>query len=75
MASNLDYIEIVYNELERPFTSYPGKLAQHLTDRYTLVEGSRILEVGCGPGMLWRKNLDRIHPDWRVCLAELFRPA
>ena len=70
MASNLDYIEIVYNELERPFTSYPGKLARHLTDRYTLVEGSRILEVGCGPGMLWRKNLDRIHPEWRVCLAD-----
>lgn len=30
----------------------------------------RILEVGCGPGMLWRKNLDRIHPEWRVCLAD-----
>lgn len=30
----------------------------------------RILEVGCGPGMLWRKNLDRIHPEWRVCLVD-----
>ena len=88
MASNLDYIEIVYNELERPFTSYPGKLAQHLTDRYTLVEGSRILEVGCGRGEFLKGFIDcglmgygvdlssathRFYPEVEVRIADLER--
>ena len=50
MVANRDYVEVIYNERDRPFTSYPGKLARYLTDRYTLSNGLRILEIGCGRG-------------------------
>ncbi|MEZ4661459.1 MAG: class I SAM-dependent methyltransferase [Caldilineaceae bacterium] len=31
---------------------------------------ARVLEVGCGPGELWRENLDRVPTDWRVTLSD-----
>ena len=31
---------------------------------------ARILELGCGPGMLWRENADRIPANWRVTLTD-----
>jgi SAM-dependent methyltransferase len=31
---------------------------------------ARILEVGCGPADLWRTNLDRLPPGWRITLAD-----
>jgi SAM-dependent methyltransferase len=31
---------------------------------------ARILEVGCGPGWLWRENADRIPADWRLTLSD-----
>jgi SAM-dependent methyltransferase len=31
---------------------------------------SRLLEVGCGPGYLWRRNLKRIPLTWRVLLTD-----
>ncbi len=35
-------------------------------------EGSRqrVLELGCGPGSLWQKNLDRIPADWTITLSD-----
>jgi len=30
----------------------------------------RILELGCGPGHLWRDNLDRIPATWEVTLSD-----
>lgn len=32
--------------------------------------GARLLEVGCGPAELWKQNLDRIDPSWRLTLAD-----
>jgi SAM-dependent methyltransferase len=32
---------------------------------------SRILEVGCGPAAMWRANLERVDPTWRVTLTDL----
>ncbi len=32
---------------------------------------AQILEVGAGPGGLWRENLDRLPTDWRVTLTDL----
>jgi ubiquinone/menaquinone biosynthesis C-methylase UbiE len=29
-----------------------------------------LLELGCGPGMLWKHNLDRISPSWRIHLSD-----
>src|SRR5262249_55484770 len=35
-----------------------------------LDDRARILEVGCGPADLWRKNLRRIPPGWRITLSD-----
>jgi ubiquinone/menaquinone biosynthesis C-methylase UbiE len=29
-----------------------------------------VLEVGCGDGNIWRENLDRIPPGWRLTLTD-----
>jgi len=31
---------------------------------------AQVLELGCGPGNLWRENLDRLPPGWRITLAD-----
>lgn len=49
-----DYVSVVYNEEERPFTQYPDKLARYLSSRYKLPEGKKILDLGCGRGEFLR---------------------
>jgi len=39
-------------------------------DHFNLGPRSRILELGCGPGSLWQRNLDRISPDWTITLSD-----
>ena len=45
-----DYVDVIYNEADRPLTQYPQKLARHLFERYSLRPGDRLLDVGCGRG-------------------------
>jgi len=45
-----DYVEVIYNETERPYTSYPDQLTRYLVDRYSLTENQKILDLGCGRG-------------------------
>ena len=40
----------------------------HLLD---LPAEARVLEVGCGPGRLWRENLDRIPSNWQITIGDL----
>jgi SAM-dependent methyltransferase len=54
VRSTRDYVQVVYNEQERPLTSYPGKLARHLFERYEIKAGQKLLEVGCGRGEFLR---------------------
>jgi SAM-dependent methyltransferase len=35
-----------------------------------LPEAARVLEVGCGPGTLWRENLDRVPAGWEITLSD-----
>ena len=49
-----DYVAVVYNEEDRPFTQYPDKLARYLSSRYELPKGSKILDLGCGRGEFLR---------------------
>lgn len=49
-----DYVSVIYNEQEKPFTSYPDQLARYLVDRYGLQSGSKILDIGCGRGEFLR---------------------
>lgn len=38
---------------------------------FARIAGGRVLEVGCGPGSLWRSNVDRVPDDWRVIATDM----
>lgn len=46
----LDYVEVVYNEIDRPLTQYPQQLASYLFNRYKIKQGAIFLDIGCGRG-------------------------
>ncbi len=39
-------------------------------DGYTFGDDAEVLEVGCGDGNIWRENLERIPPGWRLTLTD-----
>jgi len=43
----IDYLDVTYDENEKPRTDFPFNLAKYLVDRFHL-ENSKILDVGCG---------------------------
>ena len=45
-----DYLNIVYDEKERPYTEYPEKLMYYLFSAFQMKEGMSLLEPGCGRG-------------------------
>jgi ubiquinone/menaquinone biosynthesis C-methylase UbiE len=45
-----DYVDIVYNDSNRPLSSYPDKLAFHLFKKFDFKKDQTILEAGCGRG-------------------------
>ncbi len=49
-----DYVDVVYNEQDRPFTTYPDQLARYLTQRYAIRQGQSLLDIGCGRGEFLR---------------------
>jgi SAM-dependent methyltransferase len=53
------------------FSTNPQGWLRWVFERLTLPPESRILEVGCGPGDLWRENADRIPPAWEITLSDL----
>ena len=48
--SNQEYVDIVYNEQDKPFTDYPSKMIKYLIKKYDISENSKVLELGCGRG-------------------------
>ena len=36
-----------------------------------LPSSARILELGCGHGLLWKENVDRIPSGWMITLSDL----
>jgi ubiquinone/menaquinone biosynthesis C-methylase UbiE len=47
--------------------SYP----RWVFDGYAFGAEADVLEVGCGDGMVWRENLDRIPDRWRLTLTDV----
>jgi ubiquinone/menaquinone biosynthesis C-methylase UbiE len=39
-------------------------------DQLKLAADSRVLELGCGPGSLWRPNMARIPAGWQITLTD-----
>lgn len=56
--------------LHERFGTNPRGLQRWVFDHFDLPEGARILEVGCGPGLLWTENLGRIPAGWSVTLTD-----
>lgn len=45
------YLDVRYNERERPFTDYPAQLTAHLTEEYLRgFRAANLLDLGCGRG-------------------------
>jgi ubiquinone/menaquinone biosynthesis C-methylase UbiE len=57
--------------LHQRFSTNPYNYYLWVFDRLNLKPGERVLEVGCGPGTLWVKNLLRIPDGLDVTLADL----
>jgi len=53
-----DYVDVVYNEKDRPLTSYPSKLARYLYNRFNFKKGDKFLDIGCGRGEFLRGFID-----------------
>ena len=45
-----NYVEVAYQEKEKPFGRYPFQLAAYLIKRYHLKKGMSVLDNGCGRG-------------------------
>jgi ubiquinone/menaquinone biosynthesis C-methylase UbiE len=52
-------------------TNKVGWLTWYFDRLLQLPPDSAILEVGCGPGWIWKENAARIPPGWRIALTDL----
>lgn len=52
------------------FSTNPQSWHRWVFDHFGFAPGSRLLELGCGPGLLWRANRDRLSDGWRVILSD-----
>jgi SAM-dependent methyltransferase len=57
-------------ELHRRFSINPYGFHHWVFDHFMLGEASAILELGCGPGGLWRSNRARIPAGWQITLTD-----
>jgi SAM-dependent methyltransferase len=57
--------------LHKRFSTNPEGWLHWVFGRLTLPAECRILELGCGPGDLWRENAERIPPGWEITLSDL----
>jgi ubiquinone/menaquinone biosynthesis C-methylase UbiE len=56
--------------LHRRFSVNPYGFHQWIFDHFKRDEGSTLLELGCGPGGLWRSNRSRIPANWQITLTD-----
>ena len=47
--SNQKYVDVVYNEKDKPFTDYPSKMIKYLIKKYNITEELRFW-TSCGRG-------------------------
>ncbi len=56
--------------LHADYNRNPYGWFQWLFDHYRLPDNARVLEVGGGPGWLWRLNAGRIPAGWQITLSD-----
>jgi SAM-dependent methyltransferase len=67
-SSNLDARVVLHQR----FSANPYGWMRWVFDRLlALPANAKILELGCGPGYLWKENVDRIPPAWDITLSDL----
>lgn len=52
------------------FSTNPQSFFAWVFDRLPRRERARVLEIGCGPGLLWSQNRARVPADWTVYLSD-----
>ncbi|MFB9327903.1 methyltransferase domain-containing protein [Paenibacillus aurantiacus] len=52
------------------FSTNPQGWHNWVLDQLGEEQGIHLLEVGCGDGSLWLRNIDRIPPSWRITLTD-----
>jgi len=57
-------------ELHRRFSTNPYGFPRWVFEQMSFEPQTRLLEVGCGPGTLWRENADRLPNHIRFCLGD-----
>lgn len=56
--------------LRRRFSVNKQRFSHWVFEQFQISEGSRILELGCGPGLLWSSNRERIPATWQIVLSD-----
>ena len=49
-TKKIDYVDLIYNEKDRPLTTYPSRLSAYLVKKLKLKPKSKLLDIGCGRG-------------------------
>jgi SAM-dependent methyltransferase len=57
-------------ELHLRFSTNPQDWFRWVFDRLDLSGTVKVLELGCGPGLLWKHNLDRLSSNYQVILSD-----
>ncbi len=57
-------------ELNRRFGTNPYKWTSWLFDHIKFKKNARVLELGCGNGILWKSNLQKIPEDAHILLSD-----
>ena len=67
-SSNLDARVVIHQR----FSTNPYGWFKWVFDTLLkLPENTKILELGCGHGLLWKENIDRIPAGWNITLSDL----
>lgn len=56
--------------LHRRFSTDEQPLPRWIFGQLDLPPDGRILELGCGPGLLWTENLERVPDGWTITLTD-----
>ena len=77
--SNQDYLRWQYRDssnrrvrvgLHTRFSTEEYPWFRWVFDHFDIPENGRVLELGCGTGLLWRENLGRIPRGWSITLSD-----